>query len=178
LTIGTTVASYSISGAIPTTATQVAVFFEYDSTGTAGAAEWFQVENVQLEASSTATPFRRNANSIEGELAACQRYYWRAGGDNAYERIAEGFFTTTTIASVVVFNPVTMRVSPVSIEWNTLGLFDGPGVKTVTNVVQVGGGKNSFAIEVTIASGGTANRPLQLTTNNSTSGFFGVSAEL
>jgi hypothetical protein len=75
LTIGTTVASYSISGAIPTTATQVAVFFEYDSTGTAGAAEWFQVENVQLEASSTATPFRRNANSIQGELAACQRYF-------------------------------------------------------------------------------------------------------
>jgi hypothetical protein len=71
---------------------------------------------VQLEAGSTATSFQTATGTIQGELAACQRYYFRnVGGDNE-KLIANGFVNSTTIASGQIQFPVPMRVAPTSLD--------------------------------------------------------------
>jgi hypothetical protein len=42
---------------------------------TVAANDYFQIAQVQLEQGSTATAFQRAGGTIQGELAACQRYY-------------------------------------------------------------------------------------------------------
>jgi hypothetical protein len=61
---------------------------------------------VQLETGPIATPFRRNANSIQGELAACQRYAFLGGTG------AVGRWNSTTVAEAFISFPVTMRAAP------------------------------------------------------------------
>jgi hypothetical protein len=72
----------------------------------------FYYAEVQLEAGSVATPFRRNANSIQGELAACQRYFRRYGGQINNHTYASGQSQSTTEARIVFpFRPE-MRAAP------------------------------------------------------------------
>jgi hypothetical protein len=133
---------------------------------------------VQVEAGSIATPFQTATGTIQGELAACQRYYFRFGGDAAYQRFALGFFSNTTTGQVFINNPVPMRVPPTSLDFSTVATFDGVSITAATNLTISTAGKNGSALDATIASGGVQFRPIQLITNNSTSGFVGLSAEL
>jgi hypothetical protein len=71
----TTWTRYSYTATVGVTATQLATYFTMSPTGTAGAADFFEVTGVQLEVGSVATPFHTYAATIQGELSACQRYY-------------------------------------------------------------------------------------------------------
>ena len=137
---------------------------------------------VQVEAGSVATAFQTATGTIQGELAACQRYYWREGGNSAYQSFGVGMANSTTGSQIVINLPVPMRVPATSVDFSTLALYDGVTATAVTglsiNVGSVKASPSKIFAEPTVASGLTQYRPYSLLTNNSTSGYLGFSAEL
>jgi hypothetical protein len=148
-------------------------------TGSLGIqSDTFEIWGVQLEQNYQPTPFEQRPIGVE--LALCQRYYFRIGGDSGYQRLGWGVFSGSTSARCETTNPVTMRSVASSIESSTIALYDQSTILPVTafTLSSAGSGKNLTQFDATIASGGTTYRPLDIVSNNSTSAYIGVSAEL
>jgi len=111
VTLTTTWQRFTITGAIPAATTEIAPTLYYTPVGTAGAADYFEVTGVQIDVGSVALPFRTYAATIQGELAACQRYYYRfASGVNGF--LGLGTYYTASSVYLVVYFPVAMRIAP------------------------------------------------------------------
>ena len=113
----TTVSVPSIAGkTIGGNTNQLHIYFQL---GALSGITTIDLWGVQVEAGSVATPFTTASGTLQGELALCQRYYWRMGGDSPYQFFASGIFTTTTNLRALFTNPVPMRSAPSSIDFST-----------------------------------------------------------
>jgi len=65
--------TFTYTGTIPSNATQVSVSFQWTPVGTAGAADYVEIREVQLELGSIATPYENR--SYADQLRDCQRYF-------------------------------------------------------------------------------------------------------
>jgi hypothetical protein len=74
-TLTTSWQRFTQTTSISSAKTQFGIAFTYTPTGTAGAADNYDITGVQVEIASTASAFSRQTGSIAAELAACQRYY-------------------------------------------------------------------------------------------------------
>jgi hypothetical protein len=117
-TLTTTWQRFTGTATLSSSATQIAIQLAYLPVGTAGANDYFEVTGVQLQTGSTASSFRRNAPSIQAELAACQRYYQL--NTSWYQPTGATAFSNGARTLVVNF-PVPMRATPTSFAQNPLG---------------------------------------------------------
>jgi hypothetical protein len=144
-----------------------------------GTTPTIDIWGLQLEQGSTATAFQTATGTIQGELAACQRYYQRFGGETAYQTLGSSYNVSTTKTNAIIALPVPMRVIPTSLDSSTLCIQDSNDSisGTLTSVAFANAGNQTIRITGN-STGMTDNLPGALLTNNSTSGYIGFSAEL
>ena len=136
---------------------------------------------VQVEAGSVATAFQTATGTLQGELAACQRYYYRNAGGKEYSHIGFGMAYSTTQVAVEQKLPVTMRVTPTAIEYSNVAVnLPGAGNTTLTSlaIVSTESSPDIVQMSATVASGLTQYRPYYLLNNNNTAAYVGYTAEL
>ena len=201
ITLSTSWARYSITVAVPslsgkTVGTTTPGFLglnlwvsagsTYNArTGSLGAQNnTFDFWGMQWEYGSKATPFQTATGTIQGELAACQRYYFRTGvgASTAYEPFStwSSAYNTTTIDPIIVPAPVTMRVNPTALDFANIAVGDGAtAFSGGTFSLSTYGSEQMLAAKYVHGSAAlTAFRSYIVNANNSTSAYLGFSAEL
>jgi hypothetical protein len=139
---------------------------------------------VQVEQGATATAFQTATGTIQGELAACQRYFQAYGtGENTAESIAGGSSFSTTQSAHVLALITAMRTAP-SLSVSAAGDFavaqPGVGAATCTAIALAANtsGKQSVQITATLASGGAGTNKYVILEANKTAARLYLSSEL
>jgi hypothetical protein len=187
VTLTTSWQRFSYTGSVPSNSNQLGFYIEQSPTaGTAGADDWFEVTGFQIDNGSTALPFRRSGGTIQGELAAAMRYYYRFNATNNFTFFGLTFAANATNGNATISLPVPMRVSPTAVDTsaaNTFFLQQSSGATSypLTTAPSLNSGTNSnvgCGINWGVASGLTTNAIYSIYANNTTSAYIGFSAEL
>jgi hypothetical protein len=127
----------------------------------------FDTWGWQLEAGSVATAFQTATGTLQGELAACQRYYQVIGGTANSFPIFGGYGIAGTPVYIPMPFPVTMRIAPTITKNGTWG---GPNVGQPSAIYI---SPQGFSISASVTAAGNF-----YVETNSTDDTFTISAEL
>lgn len=186
ITLTTGYQFFSYTGTVDAATTQLSVNFNSAPVGTAVANDFFEITGVQLELGSVATPFRRAGGDIQGELAACQRYYYRKNAEVGYGTFGLGWAASTTVSYVYVQFPVVTRKAPsTTLEWSGTAAdynMTTPSATVALSAAPALDGNrlttSGAFIATTVASGLTLGQPSLFFANNAPGAYLGFSAEL
>jgi hypothetical protein len=126
------------------------------------------IAGVQLEEGTTATAFRRNANSLAGELAACQRYYQSWGSNTLNERFGNSFNYSSVQARCAKSAIVPMRMTP-TLEISSAshwGVEQAGGIINCTAISMDQPSPRNFGLNFNVGSGLTTGQGSQICANN------------
>jgi hypothetical protein len=182
LNLTTSYATYSITAPVDTASTQNLILFIWSDVTDTTAGDFLYIAESKLELGSTATAFEYAGGTFQGELAACQRYYYRAGdGTEAYAIVSStGWTVNSTTAAAFINLPVRFRAVPTAVEFSNIAIQD-TGLSLIA-VTSASFDTNSFSGNIVnvnlFATGITGGRFARALANNSTSGYLALTAEL
>ena len=173
-----TVTLGSISGKTIGTGSALNVGLLY-TAGNATGAPVMDVWGFQVEAGSVATPFQTATGTIQGELAACQRYYFRTSGTSLFTLHTWAIGTSTIQAQTFLSLPSQMRALG-AVEFSNIGVFAGAGLLMAVTSATIGttSNKQNPAIDLIGTSGLTAGTFYRVLNNNNATGYIAISGEL
>lgn len=138
---------------------------------------------IQVEYGSYATPFQTaSGGSLQGELAMCQRYYYRfASEGKLYASFSiGGYFESTTKYIGRHQHPVAMRTNPTTLDYANLSIIDTSGTFYAVSAAAIDTNTNTslgMMCNFTV-SGATTSRYGSVLINANTGAYLGVGAEL
>ena len=153
---------YSGTATVPADKTQLAIQMTWNTVGTAGANDYWDLREVQLELGGTVTAFEHTA--FVEEVARCQRYcFVMAPATNA--AVAPAFARSTTVAFGIAELPVTMRTTP-SLAFSANNDFQVQFLGSVATSTAMAASpelhKNMIAFTATVSSGLTAGQGMYI----------------
>jgi hypothetical protein len=162
---------------LPSTAKELMFLMGYQgSSGTATANDWIEFEQIQLEVGSNATPFSRSGGDLQGEVAKCQRYYFRTqtGTGTPYMGVTVAGSSTTTYVNII--HKVTMRSTPTSVDFSAIRW------QAINNSGNISSASISDATPentlLVCGTTGATTAQMNYVIGQTTSGYIGISAEL
>jgi len=173
VTLSTSWARYSVTVAVPSISgktigtnndNQLGVFFWFSAGSTFASRAssiglqnaTFQMWGVQVEAGSNATAFQTATGTIQGELAACQRYYYQVGATTGAVDIlmrSYNYGSGSAAVTVAIPHPVVMRIAPTIVARGDINDGTNKAFDTVVSNYERGG----WAIMNSVTAGGYAD---------------------
>ena len=164
--------------------TQLGFYTSYSPTSTAGATDYMEITGFQIDLgtynATTAPAFRRSGGTLQRELAACQRYYWRNTAGSTYGAVASAYVGTTTQVNGLFIFPVQMRTTPSQVEQGNLEYIDfsgGSGALSSPSYSTTESTPLTARVNFTV-SGATAGRGAFIRASNNTAAYIGFTSEL
>jgi hypothetical protein len=186
LNLTTSYASYSVSAAVDTASTTNLILFIWSDVTTTTLGDFLFIAESKLELGSSATAFEYAGGTIQGELAACQRYYVSlnsaVNASDGYYAYGVGYASANNELQAVCALPVTMRTAPsISLDATAsrFAVISGGGVVVTTSTpTNSRSTSNNFWIQATTAAVLTAGWGGTLVSNNNNNSYIKISAEL